>query len=175
VGFVLPGETAVVVGGVLASQGVVPLWAITLCAVLTAIIGDSTGYEVGRHVGPRVLETRLLTRHEARIGGARAYLAERGGWAIFAGRWVAFLRAVMPGLAGVSGMHYPRFLAWNALGGLAWGVTFTLIGYVAGTSFDTVVRQFGWISGGVVLALVVVVLLVHHLRRRRRLAASAQS
>jgi membrane-associated protein len=174
VGFVLPGETAVVVGGVLASQGVVPLWAITLCAVVAAILGDSTGYEVGRHFGPKVLETRLLTRHETQIGAARAYLAEKGGWAIFAGRWVAFLRAVMPGLAGVSGMHYPRFLAWNALGGIAWGVTFTLIGYVAGTSFDTVVREFGWTSGGVVVVLVVAVLLVRRVRHRRREAASAQ-
>lgn len=168
VGFVLPGETAVVLGGVLASRHAVPLAAIMAVAAVAAIAGDSVGYEVGRKVGPRLLEHRWLARHGSRLDGARGYLAEKGGWAVFAGRWVAFLRAVMPGLAGMSKMHYPRFLAWNAVGGLAWASTFTLIGFVAGTSFETVVRRFGWVAGAVVVTVGASMLLVHRSRSGRR-------
>ncbi len=172
-GFVLPGETAVVLGGVLASQKVVPLAAILVVAVVAAIVGDSVGYEVGRVFGPRVLTSRLLRGHRHRLDGAQGYLAERGGWAIFAGRWVAFLRAVMPGLAGMSGMHYPRFFAWNAVGGLVWATTFTIVGFVAGTSFESVVRRFGWVAGAVVLVAAAVALLAHRRRTRGREDAAA--
>ena len=119
VGFVLPGETAVVLGGVLASRGEVDLPALILLVAVCAIVGDSVGFEVGRHFGDRVLRWRPLRRHEARLDGARAFLRERGGVAVFLGRWTAFLRAVMPGLAGVSRMPYRRFLVWNAIGGIA--------------------------------------------------------
>lgn len=170
VGFVLPGETAVVLGGVLASQHVVPLPAILLVSVVCAIVGDSVGYEVGRVFGPRVLGSRWLHQHSHRLEGAQAYLADKGGWAVFAGRWVAFLRAVMPGLAGMSGMHYPRFLAWNAAGGVVWASTFTVVGFVAGTSFESVVRRFGWLAGAVVFLAALAALVLH---RRRRIPDEA--
>jgi membrane protein DedA with SNARE-associated domain len=121
VGFILPGETAAVLGGVIASQGRVQLWLMIVLVVAAAIVGDTVGYEIGRHVGPRILNLRVLDRHRRRLDDAQEFLRRRGGWAVFFGRFVAFFRAVMPALAGASLMPYRRFLAFNASGGLVWG------------------------------------------------------
>jgi membrane-associated protein len=173
VGFVLPGETAVVLGGVLASRHEIELWALIVLVALCAVIGDTVGYEVGRHYGTRVLAWGPLHRHEERLEAARAFLRRRGGSAVFLGRWTAFLRAVMPGLAGVSKMPYQRFLMWNALGGIAWGTTFCLVGYLAGNSYQVVAGRIG--TGGAVVTVVVVVaaLVIWQVRRRRSARASA--
>jgi membrane-associated protein len=167
VGFVLPGETAVVLGGVLASRHGIDLRVLIVLVVLTAVAGDSVGYEVGRHYGDRVLAWGPLHRHEDGLHRARGFLRERGGSAVFLGRWTAFLRAVMPGLAGVSRMPYRRFLLWNALGGLVWGTTFCLVGYLAGNSYEVVASRIGTGGAVVTAAVVVVGLVVWRVRRRR--------
>jgi membrane-associated protein len=166
-GFVLPGETAVVLGGVIASRHGVDLRVLIVLVVFCAIIGDSIGYEVGRLWGDRVLRLRPLRRHEERLDRARVFLRERGAFAVFLGRWTAFLRAVMPGLAGLSRMPYRRFLFWNAVGGLVWGVTFCLVGYLAGNSYEVVEQQIGIWGAVATVALVVATVVVLHLRRRR--------
>ena len=108
VGFVIPGETAAVLGGVIASRGEVPLWGMATVVVAAAIAGDTVGYEIGKHVGPRLLDFKLMKRRRRGLARAQAFLRQRGGSAVFLGRFVAFFRAVMPALAGASRMHYPR-------------------------------------------------------------------
>jgi membrane protein DedA with SNARE-associated domain len=167
VGFVVPGETVAVLGGVAASVGHVPYVAVLVVVVLAAIAGDSVGFEVGRHLGVRVLRLRAFDRHRSRIAGAQELLGRRGGIAVFLGRWTAFLRAVMPALAGMSKMHYPTFLTWNAAGGIAWGATVVTIGFVAGHSYARVESYFGRGAAVVVAVLVVVGVVVWQVRRRR--------
>jgi membrane-associated protein len=167
VGFVLPGETAVLLGGFLASQGHLDIAALTVLVVVCAIVGDTIGYEVGKHVGPRVLRLGVFQKHQSRIDKAQDMLRRRGGPAVFVGRWTAFFRAVMPGLAGLSQMRYRVFLFWNALGGIAWGITFSLIGYFAGASYEKVASTIGKGTAVVVAVLVVAVLVVWRVRRRR--------
>lgn len=167
-GFVLPGETAAVLGGVMASQSNVQLAAILAIVIVAAIVGDTVGYEVGKHYGPRILRTRMLRRHEHRLGDAQTFLNRRGGSAVFAGRFVAFFRAVMPALAGTARMHYPKFLRYNAAGGIVWGTTFVLLGYFAGNSYKRIEAAVGRGAALFVAVLVIVVLVVWHIRRRRR-------
>ena len=166
VGFVLPGEAVAVLGGVVARLGHVPLWAILATVVTAAIVGDSVGYQIGRHMGPRVLQLRLLDRHRERLDDARDLLARRGGTAVFLGRWVAFFRAVMPALAGTARLPYSRFLAFNAAGGLAWGTVVVLVGYGAGASYAKAEKTLGHGSALAVLTVVLLALLVRQLRRR---------
>jgi membrane protein DedA with SNARE-associated domain len=168
VGFVLPGETAAVLGGVAASAGHVSLPGIMAIVVAAAIVGDTVGYEVGRHFGPRLLRTRMVERRRERIDRAREQLATRGGMAVFLGRFVAFLRATTPALAGIAGMPYPRFLAFNAAGGLVWGVAVVMIGYLAGNSYATVQKTFGQAAALIVLAVVIIGLVVWQVRRHRK-------
>ena len=168
IGFVIPGETAAVLGGVIASRGEAPLWGMVGVVVAAAVAGDTVGYELGRHLGPKLLDSRLLKRRRRGLAKAQEFLRRRGGSAVFLGRFVAFFRAVMPALAGVSRMHYPRFLAFNAAGGVVWGAGFVLLGFFAGNSYETVARLAGRdVTAGAVL-LGVLALVLWRIRRARR-------
>lgn len=167
VGFVLPGETVAILGGVAANRGHVALWLVMTVVIAAAVIGDSVGFEVGRVVGPRVLRLRILRRHQGRLDDARDFLSRRGGWAVLLGRWVAFFRAVMPALAGTSGMRYRTFLAFNLTGGALWGSAVVTAGYLAGASYTRVEQAIGKDSALIVGGIVLIALLVWHLRRKR--------
>ena len=167
VGFVLPGETAALLGGVLAHRQQVSLAGMAAVAVAAAIIGDSVGYEVGRHFGTRLVGTRLFARRQQGLVRAQQTLRAMGGRAVFLARFTAFLRAVMPGLlAGTARMPYRRFLAFNAAGGLIWAVGFTLLGYLAGASYQKVEKIAGRASAAL-LAILILALLIVLIRRRR--------
>ena len=167
IGFVLPGETAVVLGGFLASRHELEI--VTLCVLVfvAAVVGDTVGYEVGKHFGPRLMRLKIFARHQERMDSASDMLRRRGGPAVFLGRFTAFFRAVMPGLAGLSQMPYRTFLPWNALGGLIWGVGFSLVGYFAGESYEKVASEIGRGTAIVIALLVIGALVVWHFRRRR--------
>ena len=167
VGFVVPGETAAILGGVAASLGHAPLVAVIAVVIGAAIVGDSVGYEVGRQLGPRILHLRILDKRRRRLDDAQDFLARRGGAAVFLGRWVAFFRAVMPALAGTARMPYPKFLAFNAAGGIAWGTVVVLVGYFAGQSYAKVEATLGRDAALVVAGIALLGLLVWQIRKHR--------
>jgi membrane protein DedA with SNARE-associated domain len=136
--------------------------------VLAAIIGDSVGYEVGKHLGTRLVKTKVLARYSRKVENAQEFLRRKGGSAVFLGRFTAFLRAVMPALAGTSRMPYGRFLAYNAAGGIVWGIGFVLLGFLAGNSYEAVAQAVGRDLAVVIAAVAVVALIAWHLRSRRR-------
>ncbi|MET3922964.1 DedA family protein [Arthrobacter sp. UYEF20] len=168
VGFLLPGETAAVLGGVVASRGNVQLWLMMVLVVLAAVLGDSVGYEVGRHLGPRFLELRVFRKRRTKLEEAQDFLRRKGGAAVFLGRFVAFFRAVMPALAGTAHMPYRRFLAFNVAGGATWGAGFVLLGFLAGNSYDTVAKSAGRDIAAVAGAVTVVGLIIWRVRTARR-------
>ena len=165
VGFVLPGETAVFMGGVLAAAGVISLPALSAIVVTAAILGDAVGYGVGRRYGPRILQLGFLHRHAARLDAAQERLRERGGWAVFVARFTAFLRAVMPGLAGMSHMPWRRFFVFNAAGGLLWGLGVALLGYATGNSYQHAAAWLGRSSSALLAVFVVAGLVLWHRHR----------
>ncbi len=172
-GFVFPGETAVLLGGVLAYEHRIPLAAAMGVAMAGAIIGDTVGYWVGREFGRRILDSRsgrLIKKEHVRT--AEDFIARRGGFGVFLGRFAAALRAIVPGLAGMSGMRYRTFVIFNILGGVAWAVTFTMAGYLAGASFRTVESVAG--KAGYALAAVLVLGIVAVVLFKRRRSAGAQ-
>jgi membrane-associated protein len=168
IGFVIPGETAAVLGGVIASRGEVRLWLMMVLVVLAAVVGDTVGYEVGKHAGPKLLEAKGLRRHRDKLDKAQDFLRRRGGSAVFLGRFVAFFRAVMPALAGISRMHYFRFLLFNAAGGLVWGAGFVMLGFLAGNSYETVAKTVGRDITAAVVVAAVVATVAWHVRSTRR-------
>jgi membrane-associated protein len=163
-GFVFPGETAAILGGVLASRGGVNLPGIVITVVLCAIVGDSVGYEIGARWGDKILALGPLRKRQKGIQAALVQLSRRGPIAVFVARFSAFLRAVVPGLAGISDMHYPTFLAANALGGICWGILYVLLGYFVGQK----VEQASGIASYVLLGVIAVVIVVLYVRRRRK-------
>ncbi len=166
VGFFIPGETAVVIGGVLAGLGRVNLGVVIVVVVVCAISGDSVGFEVGRKAGPWLTTHRPLQGSSA-VRYTLGLLDKYGGPAVFIGRFIAFARAVIPGLAGMSGLRYRTFLFWNVLGAIVWGVGYTMLGYVVGLSFQRILTEIGLWSLAVVAVLVAGVV-VFEVRRRRR-------
>jgi membrane protein DedA with SNARE-associated domain len=138
--------------------------------VVAAIIGDSVGFEVGKRYGERLLTLRVFRRRRAALDRALIGLEKRGPAYVFIGRFTAFLRAVMPGLAGIAKMRYRRFLLANAAGGLVWGVSFTLLGYFAGNALTKIEKYASWGATTILVVLIVVVVTLH-LRRKRKEAA----
>jgi membrane-associated protein len=173
IGVVFPGEIAVLLGGVAASQGSVSITLVLIAACLGAVLGDQVGYVVGREWGETVLRKipdRLLD--EDRLQNGRAYIRRMGAKGVILGRWTAALRALVPGLAGMSRMSYPRFLIANIIGGVGWALFVGAVGYLAGDSYKKVESALGSVSYAL-LGLIVFGLVALHLVRRRRARASA--
>ena len=175
VGIIFPGEIAVVLGGVLANQGQLSLPATLIAAVAGAVIGDQVGYAVGSRWGAsllRKLPDRILD--DEKLDKSREYLARMGAKGVVLGRWTAALRALIPGLAGMSSMPYGRFAVANVIGGTLWAIAFVMVGYLAGSSYSTILRSFNT-AGYVLLGLVVAGLLVAWIVHRRRAGAKEPS
>jgi membrane-associated protein len=164
VGVVLPGEIGVILGGVLANQHKLSLTAVLIAAIGGAIIGDSIGYFVGRRYGEAMLakipDRLLKPEHVAR---SKQTIRDVGGKAVFVGRFTAALRALVPGMAGMSRLHYGRFLAWNVLGGVVWATGFVILGYLAGSQYQRIEHYANLIG----LALLVAIAAFFVVRRRR--------
>lgn len=173
-GFVFPGETALVLGGVLASQGRLNVGGVIAVAIVGAISGDAIGYAVGRRFGPGLQASRLgQVVGDRRWQATERFLHRRGAPAVFFGRFTALLRALVPSAAGMARLPYRTFALWNAVGGSIWAAGFVLAGYLAGESYRRVERYLG--RGALVLTAVIVVGLVavHFLRRRHASASEA--
>lgn len=171
-GFVLPGETAIMVGGLVAGQGRISILGLIAVVWLAAIAGDLTSFTLGRRRGRGFLLRRgaRVGITEARFARVEAFFARHGAATILLGRWVGFVRPMMPFVAGSSGMPLGRFLAYDVLGVLVWGALNALLGFVFWRSFD---QLASWASrGSAALAAVValVVLVVVAVRNRSRIA-----
>jgi membrane-associated protein len=155
IGFILPGEVAAILGGVLASRGHISLPLLIAIVVLAAIAGPFIGYEIGRRLGDRLFELKSLRRIRGGADRARSVISSRGGAAIFLGRFLAVVRAIMPAAAGAARVRYRTFVLYNVLGGVVWGAGYCVLGYVAGSAYATVERRVGTglaIGIGVVVA-----------------------
>jgi membrane protein DedA with SNARE-associated domain len=165
-----PGETALVLAAVLASQGKLNIILVIAIAAASAIIGDNIGYLLGRHFGREVLEARgpLHERRARVIAIGDRYFEKHGAKTVFIGRWIALIRFATAWLAGINGMPLPTFFAWNAMGGITWAVTYGVAGYYGGNAVAHVMERVG-IVAAVVLAVAVIAGLVYVKLRERRL------
>jgi len=162
VGLAIPGEAAMLLGGFLAHQGRVSLPVMMVAGAVGAVVGDQLGYQIGHLFGEPLKRSRLGRRvGQDRWARGEAYLRDKGGRAVFLGRFVGVLRALVPALAGMSRMPYRTFLPWNVAGGVIWAPGLVLAGYLAGRSYQRVEQLAGRASlllatvlvlvGGVVL------------------------
>ncbi len=145
IGLFFPGETIVVVSGILASQHYLALTDCLVVVSLGALLGDSSGFLLGKNVGRGYFERhrRLLLLKRTHLARVNAYFEQHGGKTVFFGRFIGFLRALAPFSAGMAGMHYNRFIRYNAPGALLWSFCFTLLGYFFGESWHVIERRAG--------------------------------
>ena len=149
-----PGETALVLAAVLASQGKLHIWLVIPNAAAEAIVGDNLGYWIGRKLGREVLEAPgpLHARRVRLISTGDRFFDKHGAKAVFFGRWIALVRFATAWMAGINEMRFALFFFWNALGGITWATTFGLLGYFGGHAFTNVLEKVGV---GAAIALVV--------------------
>ncbi len=165
-----PGETALILAAVLASQGKLQIWLVILIGVASAIAGDNAGYWLGRRFGREVLEARgpLQTHRKRAIAAGDRFFDKHGPKAVFFARWIALVRFAAAWLAGINEMHFIEFFLWNALGGITWGVTYGLVGYYAGTAAANAITTFGIYAAVGLAGLLVGGYALIKLRERRR-------
>jgi len=168
-GLPLPGETALIACAVLASQGALPIAWVIVVAILAAIIGDNLGYWTARIGGRRVLLRYRLTQTYAEryLPRGERFFAKHGGKTVFIGRFVAVLRVTTAWVAGISHMHWWRFLAWNAAGGIAWATLVGLVSYYLGDAAAKAIGRYGlFAAGGAVVLAVIGYFVVRWIERR---------
>ena len=175
-GIPLPGETALVTAGVLASRGKLDIVAVIVVAAVAAIVGDNVGYWIGRLGGRRLLERwAWLDRHASRaLPWSERFFKRHGAKTIFLGRFIAVLRVTAAWLAGISRMPWWRFFFWNAAGGICWAALVALVAYYAGEAAGKAIERNGLIGGGVIVVLLVIGLVVGRHVRRRMLRAEGE-
>jgi membrane protein DedA with SNARE-associated domain len=163
-----PGETALVLAAVLASQGKLQIELVIAIGVASAIIGDNIGYLLGRRFGREVLVAKgpFRKHRERAIAAGDRYFERHGPKTVFVARWIALVRFAAAWLAGINKMAFRQFFFWNALGGITWGITYGLVGYYGGQAAAGVLATAG-IIGAILLALLVVGALVYFRLRNR--------
>ena len=160
-GLPLPGETALIASGVLASRGELSIELVIVIAATAAIVGDNIGYWIGRKGGRRLLTAKgpLLEYRQKVIEHGEPFFGRHGAKSVFLGRWFAGLRIAAAWLAGINHMPWRTFLFWNALGGAAWALSVGLLAYLLGPTAEHLFTTFGIAGAGLVVAVLIGVFL----------------
>jgi len=169
-GVPLPGETALIAFGVLAAEGHYSIWSVIAVAAAGAIVGDNLGYWLIGRLGGRALfrRWRWLHQYSDRVLPRGEALMERhGGAAVFFGRFVAILRYTVAWVAGLSRMHWWRFLFFNAAGGIIWATVVGLIAYYGGKALAETIARYGLYAGIAAAVGIVVAWLGFRFARKR--------
>jgi membrane protein DedA with SNARE-associated domain len=174
-GVPIPGETALIAAGVIASQGKLDIQLVIPIAALAAIVGDNIGYQIGRKGGRWLLERpgRFERQRRQVLSTGEPFFERHGPKAVFFGRFVLGLRVWASWLAGATHMRWRSFFLWNACGGICWATGVGLIAYFLGDTAGSAIEAFG-LYGLAALLLAVGVFFVGHRRHRRHLEATAQ-
>jgi membrane protein DedA with SNARE-associated domain len=172
-GVPVPGETALITGAVLASQGKLEIALVIGLAAAGAIVGDNIGYLIGRKGGRWILERpgAFRRQRESVLIVGEPFFERHGPKAVFFGRFVLGLRVWASWLAGATRMHWRSFVVWNALGGITWACAIGLIAYFLGHSASNAIEAFG-LYGLAAVAFAIITTLLAHRRHKRRAAAA---
>jgi membrane protein DedA with SNARE-associated domain len=170
-GVPLPGETALIAAAVLArpEHGNYSLYWVIVVAAAGAIVGDNTGYWIGRTGGRRLIERWGFVRRHAEkvLPPSERFFERHGGKTIFFARFIAVLRVTAAWIAGISRMHWWQFFAWNAAGGIVWATGVALLAYWAGKAVAEAVNRYGlYAVVGLIVVGIVVLVAVHVWRKR---------
>ncbi|HEX2570917.1 MAG TPA: VTT domain-containing protein [Polyangia bacterium] len=140
--FFLPGDSLLVTAGFYAAGAKLDILTLNLLLVPAAILGDATSYWIGKKTGPRLFNRpRSRLFRPEHVERAQAFYEKHGGKAIIIARFMPLVRTFVPVVAGVAGMPYRRFAAFNVIGGAAWVLSMTFLGYFLGTAFPGLVKR----------------------------------
>jgi membrane-associated protein len=171
VGLVFPSETTLIVAGAASATGHVKISILIPIAVIGAVVGDSTGYEIGRYFGPRLRTSKYGRKIKPENWDkADAFVHKHGAWSVFAGRFMAVFRSLVPAIAGTMQMKYRKFLLGNAAGAVIWAPLALFAGRLASQNLPRVEKfisrlGYGFLS---IATVVVLALVFRHIIRKRQ-------
>ena len=171
IGFFLPGDSLLVTAGVFAAGGLLDIWLLLGTLSVAAVVGDQVGYYIGRRTGPLIFKREdSLFFKRAHLVRAQAFYEQHGGKTIILARFMPIIRTFAPLVAGVGQMHYPRFVAYNVIGGVAWVWGMSLLGYGLGNSIPDIDKHIHKVIV-VVIFLSILPGIIEYWRHRREPAA----
>jgi membrane protein DedA with SNARE-associated domain len=177
-GVPVPGETILILAAVYAGTGRLNIVLVAMLGFVGAVAGDNVGFAIG-HFGGRPLIERygryvFLTRE--RVDRATGFFERHGGWTIIVARFIEGLRQANGIIAGISGIHWAKFLLFNAIGAALWVGVWTSVGYLSGDHINTIYNTASRYSTYVAVAVGVLVLvfIVRHVVRARRRSVVAR-
>ena len=167
-GFFLPGDSLLVTAGLIAAvENTVNIWMLNLLLSLAAIVGDTTGYWIGHHLGPRIFKREdSFFFHKDHLARTQKFYEKYGPKTIVLARFVPIVRTFAPTVAGVGRMAYKKFLSYNVIGGIGWVLAMTSAGYFLGRSIPNIEKQIHWVIL-IVITLSFIPLLREWLEARR--------
>jgi membrane protein DedA with SNARE-associated domain len=162
VGLLVPGETAVIVGGVAAGRGQIDLAPFIALVGTAALCGDITGFLLGRRLGEPFLDKQGARLGIRKQDAARVnqFFARHGGRAVLIGRFIGLVRPLIPFVAGASGLRLRRLLPFSAAGAFGWTATFAVVGYEFSDTFESSGKEASLIAMGGAVLLVGVLALI---------------
>ena len=172
-GIPVPGETALIAAAVLASQQVMVIWQVLVVAAFGAIVGDNVGYWIGRKGGRAVVLRWRYTRAAAEraLPPSERFFKRHGAKTVFLARFIAGLRVTGAWMAGITHMPWRTFLAWNALGGIAWAFGYGLLAFYFGKAVVDAISHYGLYAGLIVIGVAAAAVVGFQYWKRRRLRA----
>jgi membrane-associated protein len=153
VGFFFPGDTLLFSAGIFAATGKLSLVAVLLCVSIAAIVGDNTGYMIGKKLGPRLFKKDNLVFRKEYIDRAEKFYEKYGSKTMLVAHFIPVVRSFVPVTAGAGQMNYKLFFVFDAIGDIAWAISTTLVGYFIGSKIPGVEKYIDPIIILVVLAV----------------------
>ena len=174
VGFFLPGDSLLVTAGIFAAADVVPLRWLLVPVMACAIVGDQLGYWIGRTAGPALYrkENSFFFRR-SHLQRAHDFYEKYGGRAVIFARFVPIIRTFCPPVAGAALMPYPRYIAFDVLGGILWVGAMILGGYFLGRSVPNIGQRIHYVIA-VVVVLSLLPAVISLVRARRSIVVPAK-
>lgn len=177
-GIPVPGETVIILAAVYAGNGRLSIVLVVVLGFLGAVVGDNIGFAIGRFGGRRLVERwgRYILLTPGRLNKATAFFERHGGKVITIARFVEGLRQANGIVAGTTGMHWAKFLAFNALGAALWVGVWSAVGYFSGshiTSIYNTASQYSTYLAIAVAAAILALIVIHLVRRQRDTPATS--
>ena len=157
----LPGDSLIFAAGTFAAIGKMNFWLLIIIIIMSAIIGDTVNYEIGKHFGKKILNNKKFKLiKDENLKKAEDLVKQYGGTAVLLARFMPIIRTIVPFVVGMGELHYPKFIKYNAIGGIVWVSLFLTMGYLFG-NIEAVQEHFTLIIIAIIILSLLPILITY--------------
>lgn len=157
----LPGDSLIFAAGTFAAIGKMNFWLLIIIIIMSAILGDTVNYEIGKHFGKKILNNKKFKLiKDENLKKAEDLVKQYGGTAVLLARFMPIIRTIVPFVVGMGELHYPKFIKYNAIGGIVWVSLFLTMGYLFG-NIEAVQEHFTLIIIAIIILSLLPILITY--------------